>query len=262
MNTPPSLFFLKVRCALHWGWKLNIVPFSKSRPPLVVPPPTTLIGALAYPLNRALGLPEALGEHSGAERLRTVLNYVGLRVDIPLISYFDLSKIAFFYRKEARTDAVATGKTCVLSLRNRDHELPTITLCYIVDEAKANAAFGGGARERLIEAACSITRLGSRESPAVPLSVSYGEARPVNQGRGETAFSFLRRAASSLRGNFIAVEVVDWERTPIGDYSRAARELLVVPYDEAEYLAKPVHVEISEGYTFIDAGGDLVVARW
>jgi len=247
---------------LHWGWKLNLVPFSKSRPPLWVPPPTTLIGALAYPLNRALNLAEALHEHSGAERLREVLKYVGLRLDAPLINYFDLSKISFFYRGDVRSDAVALGKTYALSHGRSPREHPTITVCYIVDVAKARSKFGEGIREKLVESALSITRIGSRESLVAPLNVSYGEARLLPQRRGRTAFSLLRRAALRLpEDGFIALEVVDWERSPIGDYSRAERELLIVPYDATEYASKPVDVEVSEGYALFDAGGEVVVAR-
>jgi CRISPR-associated protein Cas5a/b/c len=258
----PPLFFLKVSCILHWGWKLNLVPFSKSRPPLLVPPPTTLIGALAYPLNRTLRIAEVLHDYSSAECLRDVLKYVGFRIDAPLTSYFDLTKISFFYRKEVRSDAVALGKTYTLFQKRPQYEAPTITICYVIDEDEALSKFGEKIKEKLVEAALGITRIGSRESLVAPLNLSYGEARLASQSRGKTVFSFLRRAASHIfEGDFIASEVVDWEHFPIGDYSRAEREIMVVPYDTTEYLPKPVDVELSDDYTFIDVGGELVIAR-
>jgi len=261
MNHNP-LFFLKITCALHWGWKLNLVPFSKSRPPLLVPPPTTLIGALAYPLNRVLNLPETLKEHSGAERLRESLKYVGLRIDSPLISYFDLSKISFFYRREAKRDAVAVGKTYALC-KGLKYESPTITVCYVVDEEKAHHNFrSDDIKKSLIEAASGITRIGSRESLVAPLSLSCGEAKIIPQRRGKSSFSFMRRGVSRLLdGDFIEVEVVDWENSPIGDYHGARRELMIVPYDSVEHLSRPVEVELSEDHVFIDVEGELVVAR-
>ena len=262
MNSPSPFFFLKVSCVLHWGWKINLVPFSKSRPPLMVPPPTTLIGALAYPLNRMLKIAEALHDYSGAEYLRDTLKYVGFCINAPLTNYFDLTKISFFYRKEARSDAVAFGKTYTLSQKMPQYEVPIITICYIIDEDKALRKFGEGIKEKLIEAALGITRLGSKESLVAPLSLSYGEARLVSQRRGKTIFSFLRRAASHIfEGSFITSEVVDWERFQIGDYSHVEREVMIVPYDTTEYLPKPVDVELSSEYTFIDAGGELVVTR-
>jgi CRISPR-associated protein Cas5a/b/c len=262
MNSSLPLFFLKVSCVPHWGWKLNLVPFSKSRPPLLVPPPATLIGALAYPLNRALKLAETLYDYSGAERLRDILKYVGFRIDAPLINYFDLTKISFFYRKEVRSDSVAIGKTYILSQKMPQYEIPTITVCYIIDEAKAHFKFGERIKEKLVEAALGITRIGSRESLVAPLNLSYGEARLIPQRRGKTVFSFLRRAISHLfDGNFITSEVVDWERFPIGDYSHAEREVMIVPYDTTEHLPKLVDVELSDDYIFIDAGGELVIGR-
>jgi CRISPR-associated protein Cas5a/b/c len=262
MNSSSPLLFLKVSCIIHWGWKLNLVPFSKSRPPLSVPPPTTLIGALAYPLNRTLKIAEAFQDYSGAEYLRDILKYVGSRIDAPLTNYFDLTKISFFYRKEVRSDAVALGKTYTLSQKRPQYEAPTITICYIVDEDKALLKFGERIREKLVQAALGITHIGSRESLVAPLNLSYGEARLISQRRGKTVFSFLRRAVSHLfDGNFITSEVVDWERFPIGDYSRAEREIMIVPYDMTERLPKPVDVELSGDYTFIDAGGELIIGR-
>lgn len=259
--TPPSpLFFLKVPCVVHWGWKLNVVPFSKSRPPLVVPPPSSLIGALAYPLGRLLRFPETRGNLSWAESLRRGLVYVGLRVDAPLVPYFDLNRIHFFYRGKEKSDAVAVGKTYVLSVSRFP---PTITLCYVADLGRVEEALGCvDARNVLVEAAWGITRVGSRESLVSPLEVVFGEARVVSEvRRGETAFSFMKKAAAAVDGAFIVEEVVDWELTEIGDYGHAGREVLVVPYDEEEKRSKPVAVVVSSGYSFVDVGGELVVAR-
>lgn len=256
---PPPLFFLKVPCAVHWGWKLNAVPFSKSRPPLVVPPPSSLIGALAYPLGRLLRFPETRGNLSWAESLRRGLVYVGLRVDAPLVPYFDLNRIHFFYRGEERSDAVAVGKTYVLSVSPL---LPTITLCYVADLGRVEEALGCvDARSVLVEAAWGITRVGSRESLVSPIEVVCGEARVAGVVKGETAFSFMKKAAAAVDGVFITEEVVDWEVTEIGDYGRARRGILVVPYDEEEKRSKPVAVTVSSGYSFVDVGRELVVAR-
>lgn len=257
-----NLFFLKVHCALHWGWKLNVVPFSKSRPPLKVPPPTTLIGALAYPLNRALNIPESFGEYSSAERLRNVLSYVGFCLNTPLITYFDLTKISFFYRKEARTDAIAAGKTYLLASELERSDPPEITICYVINEDKAIQTFGSGITKKLIEAAYGITRIGSRESTVAPLNVSYGNVKILSQKAGDTIFSFSRKSANPLKGNFTIIDVIDWEQTPIGDYTKASRTQLIVPYDERAYRSSSVTVEVSNGYVLIEVEGDMMVARW
>ncbi|MEM3449287.1 MAG: hypothetical protein QXU11_12250 [Thermoproteota archaeon] len=256
MNTDDSKVYLKIDCLLHWGWRLNLVPFSKSRPPLRVLPPTTLIGALAFPLNRALVLPETYEESSGAEWLRQLLKYVGYRIDSPLIEYSDLSKISFYYRGKAKTDAVAVGKTYSLS-SSRPYE---VALCYIIDEPKARSMLKGENMEKeLLKAACSIMRLGSRESTAIPFKVSSGKAKLLDLKCGETGFSFLKRMVTSVEGNYIMSQVVDWERAKIGDYKNAGFDMLIVPYDAAKYASGKVRVELADEYAFYDVDGELVI---
>lgn len=249
--------YLKIDCLLHWGWRLNLIPFSKSRPPLRVLPPTTLVGALAFPLNRALALPETYERYSGAEWLRQLLKYVGYRIDSPLTEYSDLSKISFYYRKgEAKTDAVAVGKTYSLS-SSRPYG---VTLCYIIDESKARFVLKGESMEKeLLKAACSIMRLGSRESIAVPFRVSSGKAKLLDFKFGETGFSFLKRMVTSVEGSYIMSQVVDWELAKIGDYKNAIFDMLIVPYDAARYASGRVRVELADEYAFYDTDGELVI---
>lgn len=251
--------YLRIDCLLHWGWRLNLVPFSKSRPPLRVLPPTTLIGALAFPINRASVFPETYGEFSGAERLRQSLKYVGYRIDSPLIEYSDLSKVSFYYRGEAKTDAVAVGKTYSLS-SSRIERPYGITLCYIIDESKADPILKSENTEReLLKAACSITRLGSRESIVVPFKVSFGKAKSLDSKHGETSFSFLRHTVTSVKGNYIMSQVVDWERVRIGDYKNANLDLFIVPYDAAKHASEKVYAELADEYAFYDTGGELII---
>ncbi|MBO3754143.1 MAG: hypothetical protein FGF53_04605 [Candidatus Brockarchaeota archaeon] len=252
--------YLRIDCLLHWGWRLNLVPFSKSRPPLRVLPPTTLIGALAFPINRASVFPETYGEFSGAERLRQTLKYVGYRIDSPLIEYSDLSKVSFYYRGgKAKTDAVAVGKTYSLSSSYTERPYG-VTLCYIIDKSKANLILKSENIEReLLKAACSITRSGSRESILVPLKVSFGEAKSLDLKRGETSFSFLRHTVTLVKGNYIMSQVVNWERVEIGDYKNANFDLLIVPYNVTKCASEKVYVELANEHNLYDVGGELVV---
>lgn len=259
MDTNSNTVYLKIDCLLHWGWRLNLVPFSKSRPSLRVLPPTTLIGALAFPINRALAFPETYGEFSGAERLRLLLKYVGYRINYPLIEYSDLSKVSFYYRGETKTDAVAVGKTYSLSSSHIERPYG-VTLCYIIDESKANFILRSENIEReLLKAACSITRLGSRESILVPLKVQFGEAKSLDSKHGETSFSFLRHTVTIVKGNYIMSQVVDWERVEIGDYKNANFDLLIVPYNATKYVSEKVYVELADGHSLYDVNGELVV---
>lgn len=258
MKANSNKLYLKIDCLLHWGWRLNLVPFSKSRPPLRVLPPTTLIGALAFPINRTFAFPETYGEFSGAERLRQSLKYVGYRIYSPFIEYSDLSKISFYYRGEAKTDAVAIGK--IYSLSSQIEESYGITLCYIIEESRLSSMLESkNIESELLKAACSITRLGSRESIAVPLKVSFGNAKLINSKQGETSFSFLRHMVNSIRGNYIASQVFDWEQVGIGDYKNAGLDFLIVPYNTTRYVSEKVYVELTDKYVFYDTDGELVI---
>lgn len=250
--------YLKIDCILHWGWRLNLVPFSKSRPPLRILPPTTLIGAFAFPINRALNLPETYGESSGAERLRQSLKYVGYRINSPLIEYSDLSKISFLDRRrgEAKTDAVAIGKTYAFS----SFKPPEVTLCYVIDESKISSIISGSIEGELLKAACSIVRLGSRESTIVPLRISLPkEAKVIDSKSGETSFSFMEYMTTSVEGSYIASQVVDWRQEKIGDYRKAKFSTLIVPYDVTKFSSEKVKVKLADGYVFYDIDGELVI---
>ncbi|MEM2112349.1 MAG: type I-A CRISPR-associated protein Cas5a [Candidatus Bathyarchaeia archaeon] len=261
MDIDNKHLYLEIDCALHWGWRLNLVPFSKSRPSLRVLPPTTLIGALAFPINRSTGFPETCDESSSAERLRQSLKYVGYRIDSPLIEYSDLSKVSFYYRGKARTDAVAVGKT--YSLFSPHSENYGITICYIIDESKVHSIFSKSrdVRKELFKAACSITRLGSRESIAIPLKVSFGEAKLLKVKSGETSFSFLKHMVTSVKGNYIVSQVFDWEQVKIGNYKNAKLDSLIVPYNTIRYASETVYAECAKAYVFYDVGGELVIGR-
>jgi CRISPR-associated protein Cas5a/b/c len=262
MDAKGKHIYLRIDCALHWGWRLNLIPFSKSRPSLRVLPPTTLIGALAFPINRSVGFPETYEEFSGAEPLRQSLEYVGYRVDFPLIEYSDLNKISFYYRGEARTDAVAVGKTYTLASQY-ERKPYGVTICYIIDRSKVYLMFSNSkdVYKELLKAACSITRLGSRESIAIPLKVSFGEAKPLDVKSGETSFSFLKHMVTSIKGNYMVSQVVDWEQARIGDYRSAKLDSLIVPYDVARCASGTVHAETTEAYTFYNIDGELVIGR-
>ncbi|MEM2173315.1 MAG: hypothetical protein QXS66_08805 [Thermoproteota archaeon] len=254
-----SEIYLKIDCIPHWGWRLNLIPFSKSRPPLRVLPPTTLIGALALPLNRILAFPETYKEFSSAERFRQALKYVGYKLDSPLVEYFDLSRISFYYRGKAKTDAVAVGKTYLLSYPCTEGSYK-ITLCFIINESKFSSLLENrNTKKELLRAACSIIRLGSRESTFTPMNVSMGEAKLLNSKQGETSFSFLRRMTTSVKGSYIMSQVIDWEYTEIGDYKNASFDMLIVPYNATKHTSEKVYVELADKYVFYDVDGEIVV---
>jgi CRISPR-associated protein Cas5a/b/c len=52
----PKLRFFYSKVRLHWGFIVRVKGATAAQPALVLPPPTTVVGAFAYPLARLLGL--------------------------------------------------------------------------------------------------------------------------------------------------------------------------------------------------------------
>ena len=147
-----EMFFLKIDLDLHWGFSSRPLRLSKTRDSYLLPPPTTVIGALSYGYAVTSKLPEELGESvtSTSELLRKHVVSVNLRVRAPLHHYSDLSRIWWYRSKEKKVkfDAVALGKTYT-----SPHRPPTITAVVVIDLAR-----GLGVKE-LVTAAYSIARV-------------------------------------------------------------------------------------------------------
>jgi len=245
------MYFLHFSFVPHWGLMLNEYGFNKSRPALSFIPPTTIIGALSYSLNRLLGKPETYGEDSGAERYREMFRSVNVAMP-SLTPHYDLSRVLFMYRGgEARFDAVATGKLYFIS-KDWSGVIETIVL---VDEARAEEALGNTWRSLLKASCASIVRIGARESIVTPLEIKGGVPEPISDRVIKTRFSLpsfsLKRV---LEGTYIAGEVIDWRGARIGRYVGAPTTGYIVPS-----LPQGLEVELKEGYQAYRCGEEVVV---
>jgi len=92
--------YLKFTVTPHWGLLINLHGFTKSRPVIPTVPPTTILGALTYPLSFETRWSENLNEYSGAERLRRTVRGVYISQDICITEYSDLSKIFSYDKRE------------------------------------------------------------------------------------------------------------------------------------------------------------------
>jgi len=61
------LRFFYSKLNLHWGFIVRAKGATAAQPSMILPPPTTIVGAFAYPLLRLLGIPE---EHDSTKKMK------------------------------------------------------------------------------------------------------------------------------------------------------------------------------------------------
>ncbi len=250
------LFFLKIKFRYHWGYTVFKGGPSKSRISYLLPPPTTIIGALAYGLRRTMKLPEEENGFSGAESLRRATVSVNIRVNGALSEFMDVSKIWWFRERERKMkfDAVALGKVYAPSAIGE--------AIIIFDKASLKEVFGEEFIKKIVLSAHSISRVGSRESIVNVENVSYGEPGVYKaSGKVETKHSFWRECAKKIVGDRIESKVIDFRVTPIGNYLKPKWGVMVYPYSSAKKKPTILEVVPSENTLVLNVGGDIVLVR-
>lgn len=247
------MYFYHLFLLPHWGLMINRYGFTKSRPALGYIPPTTIIGALSYPLNKLLKRPECYQEHSGAEVYRKIFKSVNVK--LPLFStYYDFSRVLFTYRGVAEFDAVAVGKLYRVS---RD----PIEVIVIVEEGPAERLLGSKWRDLLRAACASVTRIGARESVVTPLEVKEGVPEPLRDKIVKTKFSFPSYCVKSFSGSYVAGEVIDWREVCIGSYvgKKTVGYIVPLPAPPASASQGWVEAELAEGYNAYRCGEEVII---
>ncbi|RLG79679.1 MAG: type I-A CRISPR-associated protein Cas5 [Thermoprotei archaeon] len=238
------LYGLVVDIELHWGITLNYFSGTKSKPVLQVIPPTTIIGALAYPLAKLKGEPENAGDASRAEMFKEV--FTGVYYSIvkgALTPYAEISKVWFYKVRDKRAESDAAAFPRLYA------KVPTrIRLYYVVDVSKASRKLGIGWRKLLEYAAWSIMRLGSKESIVSVVDVKTSMVKELDV-RGveviETPATIPAYNAKSITGNYVLAEVIDWRKSRIGRYTEASIVRIAQPVG-AYHTPSKVKVEVEE----------------
>lgn len=179
---------LRVKFRFSWGFSLRLPGASASEPTLRLPPPTTLIGALARGLAYTLNLPETFiheGEMvSTAEKLNEIVKSAHLTLlvegdNTPLWSVInDITRMQALqylqpsYWTAERMDTWfgvhSVGKVYIPSVLSE--------AAYLVDRAKAERRLGEEWREILLKSALATTTVGVKESI---VSVEDAKLTPV-----------------------------------------------------------------------------------
>lgn len=240
------MYFFHLFLLPHWGLMVNHYGFNKSRPTLNFIPPTMIIGALSYPLNRLLRIPEHYREFSSAERYRGIFESVNVK--LPTFSpYYDLSRVLFMHRGISEFDAVAVGK---LYKASQD----PIEVIIVVDESSAESLMGNKWKSLLRVACSSITRVGARESIVTPLEVKEGVPEPITDKIVRTRFSFPGYSVKNVTGAYIAGNVIDWREVSIGPYIGKKTTSYITPTSQ-----NGVKVELADGYYACKCGEEVII---
>jgi CRISPR-associated protein Cas5a/b/c len=236
------MLYSKVFLRLHWGFSVSVPFASKAKPSFYLPPPTTLVGALAYGKFR--------GVDNRAEKGKMVSPAFGLKVRAAasyerdfLGGYIeDIVKnvIMYFQRKERRLEEryrygiVPTGK--VYSPNG------VIKVVYVADMDR-------GELEKL---SWSITRLGCKECLVSVEDVEIGDAKKV-KGRVKTSYYF----PADVKVISGRVEYVDfWDENGYIWGSSGNTLRYAIPVVGYPLTYNEVEVEANEAY---EVGGEHVV---
>ena len=218
-------FFLKVKIKPAGIIALRSLPQSKMRTALRYVPPTTLIGAIAYPLLHIGG--ERKETHyekktfrSSAESVLSIFKWATIKTCGKPKLYGSLLRINTIYRGKAQ-NAVTSFPFAVLYGESKY----SLTAAYLIDED--NLSKSTYSTKDIKRAAWGITRLGSRESVISVEDVKMGKTAVKETDKVETEYAFPFKDVE-VEGRGTLQSVVNW-RSGIGDYSNANRIVMFYP---------------------------------
>ncbi len=237
----------------------QITPFSKTRLSYRVPPPTTILGALSYPLSLQIGGAEVDGDVSWANRLRPIILWCAVRLKQPISRILDTARIYWYHkaRKQAKTDAFAVEKVYVSG------DEAGLDIAVLINKDKAESMFGSLWDRLIISSAWSVVRIGQKESlfSIEDVELFYIE-KILYEEHVKTSFYFPRYLANKVEGTMI-IEFFVKPDNAIGDYSNAERVPYIVPYDEDKGAATRVNAYLTEraGVIALPDGDKLIVDK-
>jgi CRISPR-associated protein Cas5 subtype I-A len=265
-----NLFGLRVRVVFHWGFWIRSPSTSRYQLSLPIPPPTTLIGALAHHIFR-LGCVSLDGRRiegevsfingrltSSAALLEEVIpasTFYYETSDTKGFGYEDINRYVtlFFHQKhprepgmrrysaEYRMGAIKVGKVYFPSGRG--------VACYLIDEYRAERLLGSEWKVMVQTAAYNITRIGSKESIVSVYSVDeiedVGEVKTPTKIKTRCYLPLRLLDQSSLEGERYYVERF-W-RGGWASGEEPSYEDFVVPGRRLPISSEPIEVLVREG---------------
>lgn len=167
---------LKIRFKFSWGFSVRLPGTSASEPTLKLPPPTTLIGALAKGLAHTLNLPEVIIHKSYMVSTAEILNEVIKSAHLTLLVGGGKSPLWSIISDVTRMQALQYLQPKYWNSEYIDtwfgvHSVGKVyipsalaEIVYIIDKSKAVDILGEDWNSVLLKSAFSMTAIGVKES--------------------------------------------------------------------------------------------------
>ncbi|WP_238026458.1 type I-A CRISPR-associated protein Cas5a [Metallosphaera javensis (ex Hofmann et al. 2022)] len=230
---PPSeLTYSRVKVRLHWGFSISYPTASKEKRGTLLPPPTTLVGALSYGRFRGVDSGDDL-RSSPAISIMDKVRVASARFEGEGTYIEDIVRntVSYFQKPERKADrrymfnVVPTGRVYTPG--------GLLTLVYVTEIPE----------DELRRLSWSIIRLGSKEGLVSVEDVEVGRALPV-RGKVRTSYYFRASVPHSL-GDLVYADF--WE----GGMSWGKEGKLVryaIPLKQVPLRSVEVGVEAQEAY--------------
>ncbi|MEN3053084.1 MAG: type I-A CRISPR-associated protein Cas5a [Candidatus Methanosuratincola petrocarbonis] len=210
---------IRIEGEYHWGYWVRVPGTSKQQSALHLPPPTTLIGALAFPLARDGLLKDMKNQNKiagetiidsrdGQTKLKSVSSIfecavLGAAISLSgkAIMWEDINKyttLHFQTTTEDKPEEKAAGgrrylekyKTGAIFSGKVFYPKGKATVFYAVDENLISKAIQSPWERRLEEACWGISRIGSKESIFSVNKVKFCELLDKREGQVKTKLYF------------------------------------------------------------------------
>lgn len=256
-----SFIFVEVTGTFHWGYSIQSPRSSKGQIPLLLPPPTTLVGALAYPLLRKKpdGPGEVIIDESGkiSSSSRKVYDSVvcaaiAFENGESAYAWHDISKLVTIQWHYHRADRRGVPK----------YETGALPLGKVYSQGKAKIIYvlKKGLHEQEVESsAWQIARIGSKESIFSVENVKISKTEP-------------KKSEEEIKTRFyFPIELVKQDKigTPhftqefwVGGFSSQdlKPKVFVVPGTEAPIESRSIAVRPKKETVYFSSNGDTVLA--
>jgi len=272
---------LKIKAEYHWGFWIRSPGTSKYQSTTPIPPPTTLIGAIAFPLikrgvlklngRQIKGEVIKLKEGSISSPAAVLEKYVvcaSAYFDNVAVVWEDLSRyntILFQETTKSKEDEILAGGRRYL-MKYRTGGLPVgkvfypsgvLTIAFLIDKSMGKIV-DGNLENELEKTAWEMTRIGSKESIVSITDVKLFEAELLKEREVKTKYYFPAILGHVVEGSGTHYTEMFWS----GGWGREADtrfEEYVIPGSRTPIGSELITVELTRGKAFgID--GEILIA--